>query len=451
MARIKFISIVIALCAFAFPVAAQQAAQEAPTGFDGQTNGLATQAEFNASKEEFDGAEEADEGLGPIFNAQACRECHQNPVSGAGSQITELRAGRNDRYGRFQNPDIPLAGGGRIEDRSLVNDRAICPEAQQLVPDREDVRTLRASISIMGDGFVEAVADQTLIDLARQQCTSTRGKICGQVLKVPIVEAPGVTRVGRFGWKNQHASLLSFSADAYLNEMGITSRLLPDEFTTVCQPAEVAVPNDPAPPPGELDAIAHFARFMRALKAPSRDNVLAATPQAQRGSALFDSVGCATCHVRTLVTAPAGTQIIAAPAVVGGMFAIPAALGNKAFHPFGDFLLHNVGTGDGIVQVASGVDATVRLPSREHFGKRARSIQWRGFPSGAEVDSTQYKVRTAPLWGVRMRTRLMHDGASVTIRDAILRHGGEASDVTARFKQLSNSDEEALLAFVRSL
>src|SRR5439155_680205 len=87
----------------------------------------------------------------------------------------------------------------------------------------------------------------------------------------------------------------------------------------------------------------HDARVVRATKAPARDTVLAATPAARRGSELFDAIGCATCHVRTLVTAAAGT------AINGGTDTIPPALGEKAFHPFGDFLLHNVGTGDGIV------------------------------------------------------------------------------------------------------
>ena len=113
-----------------------------------------------------------------------------------------------------------------VNGRSLVNDRAICPEVQMRAPDSENIRTQRLSISVLGDGFVEAVADQTLIDIAKQQCAATRGRICGQVINVPIVESNGgETRAGRFGWKNQHASLVSFSADAYLNEMGITSEL----------------------------------------------------------------------------------------------------------------------------------------------------------------------------------------------------------------------------------
>src|SRR5437660_4064598 len=163
---------------------------------------------------------------------------------------------------------------------------------------------------------------------------------------------------------------------------------------------------------------------MRATKAPARDTLLAATPAARRGSELFDAIGCATCHVRTLVTAAAGTVIN------GGADTIPPALGEKAFHPFGDFLLHNVGTGDGIVMA---------MP--EHYGPAVYKIVWREF-SIDSVGRTRNKVRTAPLWGVRLRPRLMHDGAAVTLRDAIVRHRGEASDVSdANPKSTYNGDE----------
>src|SRR5439155_1266370 len=111
----------------------------------------------------------------PLYNAQACRECHQNPTSGGASQITELRVGHLGPDGRFQNADIPIARGKVvISGRTLVNDRAICPSAafpdseiQERVPDTETIRTTRASLSLLGDGLVEAVADETLIEIAR--------------------------------------------------------------------------------------------------------------------------------------------------------------------------------------------------------------------------------------------------------------------------------------------
>ncbi len=223
---------------------------EAPTGFDGKSNGVADDATHQADQAKFDEFEQLSDGLGPLYNAQSCRECHQSPVSGAGSQVSELRVGHEGPDRHFHNPDISIAHGTEvISGRSLVNDRAICPNAafpnneiQERVPQSETIRTFRLSLNLLGDGFVEAVADQTLIDLASEQCKSSHRKICGQVLQVPIVEAPGQMGVGRFGWKDQHASLLSFAGDAYLNEMGITNRLQPDEVTNICN--TVSEPND---------------------------------------------------------------------------------------------------------------------------------------------------------------------------------------------------------------
>jgi len=411
---------------------------EAPTGFDNKSNGLVDDATHAADQAKFEETEAISDGLGPLYNAQSCRECHQNPTSGGSSQVNVLRVGHRGADGKFQDPEIPIARGTEIiKGRSLVNDRAICPngtlpstEIQERVPDTEKIRTFRVSLNLLGDGFVEAVSDQTFVDLAREQCKKHHNKICGQVLYVPVVEAPGQTAVGRFGWKDQQASLLSFSADAYLNEMGITSRLQPDEITNLCN--TVSEPNDKPGHEGFSD-IDRFARFLRASEAPARDSQVAQTSKARLGAELFDKVGCDICHVQTLTTAAVGTK------VNGGAFTVPPALGDKQFHPYGDFLLHNVGTGDGIVQSMT-----------EHYGKNVYKTTWRNL-SIPEFQNTANKIRTAPLWGLRLHSRLMHDGASVTLLDAILRHGGEAAHVTEKFEKLKPAEKEALLEFLRSL
>lgn len=411
---------------------------EAPAGFDNKTNGVVDDATHLTDQTTFEEVEQLKDGLGPLYNAQSCRECHQSTVSGAASQVSELRVGHNAPDGHFRNPDIPIAHGAEvISGRSLVNDRAICPNAafpaneiQERVPDTETIRTFRLSLNLLGDGFVEALADQTLIDLAQKQCKTSHKKICGQILQVPIVEAPGQMGVGRFGWKDQHASLLSFSGDAYLNEMGITNRLQPDEVTSLCNTA--SEPND-KPGPDGLSDIDHFARFIRATKAPARDAQLASTPAAQQGAALFAKVGCATCHVESLTTASAGTKIN------GGMFTIPAALGSVTFHPYGDFLMHDVGTGDGILQA-----------TREHYGNKVFQ-QMSSYLARQDFEGSRNKMRTAPLWGVRLRPRLMHDGESVTFRDAIMRHAGEARHVTQQFEKLNKEEQDSLITFLKSL
>ena len=429
--------IAAAVCALAL-ISAATRFPDAPTGFDNKTNGMVDDATHQADQDKFDEVERLSDGLGPLYNAQSCRECHQSPVSGAASQVTELRVGHQGPDGRFRTPDIPIAHGAEvIAGRSLVNDRAICPNAafpnkeiQERVPETESIRTLRLSLSLLGDGFVEAIADQTLIDLAKQQCKSSHQKICGQVLFVPVVEAPGQMGVGRFGWKDQHASLLSFAGDAYLNEMGITNRLQPNEVTNLCNAA--SEPND-TPGTDGLSDIDHFARFIRATKAPARDAQLATSAAVQKGLTLFDKVGCAACHVETLTTAPSGTKIN------GGTFTIPPALGSITLHPYGDFLMHDVGTGDGILQA-----------TREHYGHQVFQ-QMSGYLSKQDFEGSRNKIRTAPLWGVRLRPRLMHDGASLTLLDAITRHRGEASHVIQQFEKLKKHDQEAIIEFLKSL
>jgi len=397
---------------------------EAPTGFKTPTysEGAGSHSESNGlpeppgdsfaqDQETFEESEGVNDGLGPVFNARSCSDCHQNPVTGGSSQVTEFRAGHDGRRNQFINPSVTIAdGNATIPNRSLINDRAICPKAQELVPETEDIRTLRLSVNLLGDGFVEAIDDNTLLQIAQQQATLSGGRIAGEAIQVPVLEAPGQTRIGRFGWKDQHGSLLSFASDAYINEQGITNRLNPTDTTQVCKHT-----TDPEDGPDEngLDDIDHFATFIRGTLAPPVDHHLAQTQKAQKGQQIFSDIGCAMCHIPSITTAPAGTIIN------GGTFTVPDALGNKIIHPFGDFLLHDVGTGDGIVQ--------------------------NGPPDTAN------KLRTAPLWGLRTRSHLMHDGLSVTVENAILRHDNEASQAVRAFKKLSNREEDQLLTFLNSL
>jgi CxxC motif-containing protein (DUF1111 family) len=394
----------LAATAILQPEALTQAPTEAPAAFDAQmnlvTNGFSTQAQFDLDRMTFEEREVRSDGLGPVYNGQSCVECHQNPVSGAASQITELRAGHFDGRRFSEHP------GG-----SLINDRAIDAAFQERVLPGNEVRAFRMSLSILGDGFVEALDSNALVANARRQPPIMRGNF----IQVPVLESGGLTRGGRFGWKNQHASLVSFSADAYLNEMGITSPLQPNDNNSMGRTTVGGVPvsDTVADPEDDGEDIEAFARFMRALGVPPRDGALSADPNAQRGSTLFDQVGCAACHVRAFTTLPVGTEIDR------GAFKVPAALASKVIHPFGDYLLHDVGTGDGIVQ-----------------------------NGGAD---TRNQVRTAPLWGVRSRTRLMHDGESVTPHEAILRHAGQATPVINNYRRLGTAQKSELLTFLNSL
>jgi CxxC motif-containing protein (DUF1111 family) len=421
---LSFLVLLLALMAVGWVGIAQQPATEAPAGFDTPTlaenpgshsmsNGLTEPPgdTYAIDQQNYERIHDVSTGLGPVYNGRACAECHQNPVSGGASQFTELRVGHDDANGNFVNPTVPINDGAdSITGRSILNDRAVLPQAQEHIPATENIRALRAALNTLGDGFVEAIDDSTLLAIAQNQPDFSEGKIHGEAIQVPVLEAPGEMRIGRFGWKDQHSSLLSFIGDAYLNEMGVTNRLRPHDTTTIGK-----ITPDPEDVPDNLGLadIDHFAQFVRGTKVPPRDTALAATAAAQAGQALFEKIRCSTCHVPTITTAPAGTVIN------GGQFTVPEALGNKIIHPFSDFLLHDVGTGDGIVQ----------NPPQD----------------------TANKLRTAALWGLRMRPRYMHDLKSLTLENAIDRHKGEADRVAERFRDLSPTEKQELFAFLNSL
>lgn len=389
-------------------------ATEAPTGFDNLTNGFTEQGppyetlnadnvvarrSFNDNRFIFEEFETIQDGLGPTYNAQSCRECHQNVVTGGASQVAELRSGRLENGQFFES-----LGG------TLIQSRATHPDLVERVIPEDAIRTFRISTNTLGNGFVEAIANSTLLAIRDKQPAEMRGS----AVIVPVLEANGTSRIGRFGWKSQHASLESFSADAYLNEMGITSPLFPEENTSSGRYVGFGSGYDPvADPEDNGEDVVSFADFMRATKAPPRgpisDDVLA-------GEALFNKIGCAVCHTPSITTAKPGAKIN------GSTFTVLAALGNKIIHPYSDFLLHDIKTGDGI--------PVLPLP---------------------EYNSTANQIRTAPLWALRTRNRLMHDGLSFTKQDAIQRHGGQATGVTNNYNALSAAEKAQLVVFLDSL
>jgi CxxC motif-containing protein (DUF1111 family) len=389
-------------------------ATEAPTGFDNLTNGFTEQGpdfetlnednvvalrSFNDNRFIFEEVEKIQDGLGPTYNAQSCRECHQNVVTGGASQVAELRSGRTQDGQFFES-----LGG------TLIHSRATYPDLVEQITPEDNTVTFRISTNTLGNGFVESIANSTLLAIRSKQPEAMRGT----AVMVAVLEAGSKARIGRFGWKGQHASLVSFSADAYLNEMGITTPLFPEENTSNGRYVGDGSGYDPVPDPEDdgVDVVA-FADFMRATKAPPRGTI---TADVSAGEALFNKTGCAVCHTPSITTARPGTKIN------GGEFTVPNALGNKIIHPYSDYLLHDIGTGDGI--------PVLPLP---------------------EYASTATQMRTAPLWALRTRNRLMHDGLSLTKQDAIQRHAGQAADVMKKYNALSDAEKNQLLAFLNSL
>jgi CxxC motif-containing protein (DUF1111 family) len=394
-------------------------AADAPAGFDENTNGYLSQAQFNQALNQFKKVETIPDGLGPVFNNDSCGACHNVPVTGGSGPARGLRAGYFDGTNFIDPP-----GGSLIDARAI--DPSIIPHIPSPVAGESEVQTFRLTLNAWGDGFVEAIADQTLIAIAQAQPQQSNNQIQGEYVMVDILEAPGAQGVGRFGWKDQHASLVSFSGDASRNEIGITNPLFPTELTSngnsVAAFETVANPNVPT-----IDSLVTLANFIRSTKVPPQgapgpnngrpgphpNGPPPLSPSVLQGEQLFAGTGCNICHVASITTAPAGTLIN------GGTYQIPAALGNLTIHPYGDFLLHNIGTGDGIVQ------------------------------NGGQ--STREKVRTSALWGLHARHAYLHDGSVTTLQAAIAKHSGEASSVINNYNQLSAANQQNLLNFLQSL
>ena len=349
--------------------------------------------EFRIGLEDFREIEEAEEGLGPLFNGTGCAVCHNVPAIGGGSPMTELRGGYRDESGKFH-----IVGGTTLFQMFSLPDH----RCQAVIPAEANVVARRAPIPLFGSGLVEAVPDETILAL-EDPFDRDRDGISGRAAIV-VDKATGVRRVGRFGWKAQIATLLTFSGDAYTNEMGITNDVFPDEPHGGVSPARlrecdrVKDPEDRVDPRTGKRAIDNFEAFMKFLAPPPRGPI---TEEVRVGEQVFVEVGCASCHTPVLMTG-------ANPS---------ASLNRKPLALFADLLLHELGTGDGIEQGA------------------------------AEPD----EIRTPALWGLRVRRPLRHDGSAATRAEAIRRHGGEATGVVERYNRASEPLRRALLAFLDSL
>lgn len=351
--------------------------------------------EFRMGLDDFVEVETVEEGLGPAFNGTSCAVCHNLPAIGGGGIILELRAGYRDEAGAHAG----LNDAGDTLIHLLSTPGHAC---QPQMPEDVTVIARRAPIPLFGAGLVEAIPDETLRAL-EDPFDRNRDGVSGRAAIVVDVES-GERRVGRFGWKAQHATLLAFGADAYRNEMGITNDLFPLESAFGITEAQMRL-CDPFPDPEDVRdprtgrrGIDNFASFMRLLAPVPR---LAADDETREGERIFAAVGCATCHVPALETGPH----------VNPLF------NRRRVELYSDLLLHDVGTGDGIRQAA------------------------------AEAN----EIRTPALWGLRLRRPLLHDGSAPTIADAIARHGAEAALAVRGYQRLAPEDRERLLRFLRSL
>ena len=350
--------------------------------------------EFRLGLDDFLEVEASEEGLGPAFNGTSCAVCHSIPTIGGAGTMAELRAGRRNANGEFETLD---GSGDTLFHMFSVPGHG----CQPVLPPDTNVFARRVPIPLFGAGLVEAIPDETLLSLEDPNDRNGDG-VRGRAAMIVDVET-GQRRVGRFGWKAQHATLITFGADAYRNEMGITNDLFPHESAFGILPDQLRL-CDPFPDPEDIRdprtrrrGIDNFASFMRFLAPAGRGEI---TDQARAGEQVFATIGCTACHIPSLDT---GTNA------------------NPIFHRkrvalFSDLLLHDIGTGDGIKQGAA--------------------------------ESNQ--IRTPALWGLRLRRPLLHDGTA-TLDEAIRRHSREAELARRGFERLSDVDRAALFAFLGSL
>lgn len=345
----------------------------------------------------------ASEGLGPTFNQNRCSACHSNPGSGGSGSIFVTRFGVDEK-GSF-DPLEELGG-------SLLQSEAIDDSCKEFVPPEANVVTTRITTLSLGLGLLEAIADS---DIAYYEEFPPAAGISGRVHWVLPLEAtnPNDLRAGRFGWKSQVATVLTFSADAALNEMGLTSDLLPEENAPNGNQALLEI-CDTVPDPEDQPDSEGFTFVQRVT---DFQRLSAGPPQTPRsgmtGEALFVQVGCTHCHVASFTT-------INDPK-------LEEPLRDKVIKPYSDFLLHNMGQlADGIVQ----------------------------------GDAQANEFRTPPLWGIRWRDPMLHDGrvAGGTFKDRILgvvawhaALGSESRPSGLAFQALSGSEQDQIVAFLDSL
>jgi CxxC motif-containing protein (DUF1111 family) len=437
---------------------------------------------FAEAKTAFANVEQITDGVGPIFNERSCGGCHSNGAEGGAGENIERRFGRfvNGIFdplanlggtlrqlftvGNFNNPNLPATSRGLCQPGNPT----LCCVPVEVEPPQATVHNVgRLTTPTFGLGLVDAMPDSFFDALAAAQPAAIRGV----VNRVPVIlpnpgdptQTRGSTRVGRFGWKAGIATLLQFSADAYSNEMAITTQ----HCFRGASVNDFAIENAPNAPSGTVpdgcddlaprqpaslgpaiglsstlgaqiddavgscaggrteiqDDVFLFTAFMTALAPPPRD--LSDPTAVTRGQPLFTQVGCAGCHVTTTFRTPANP----APLDIGNGEETVRVPGNFAFNPYSDFLKHDMGALGDRIGNAPPDDPTIQ---------------------GDTLPVTR-QMRTAPLWGLRFRNHLLHDGRAGDVASAVRQHDGQAAAARDAFNSLNATDQHNLVQFVRSL
>ena len=336
----------------------------------------------------------ADEGLGPLYNGERCSDCHDQPVTG-GSGVQRVRVLKATRFEDGRCDLLRAVGGDNIQRRAtdLLEAHGMGPEE---VPEAATATALMTGPSLLGLGLLEAVPEAVLEEWADPDDRDGDG-ISGRLPRL----ADG--RAARFGRKGDAATVEAFVDTALRFELGFTTHLHPGEEPRNGTP--VPPEADPMPDP-EIDAptlgqITDFVRFL-APPAPEQQLPAAAGDTVAQGEALFAQIGCTSCHRPELRTGESPT----------------AALSQRTLRPYSDMLLHDLG--EELADVCG-------------------------------ADAAPGELRTAPLWGLRHRARLLHDGRAADIDGAVAAHGGEAVAARDAFQSLPEGARLAVIRFLRSL
>jgi CxxC motif-containing protein (DUF1111 family) len=335
---------------------------------------------FHKGVEEFSEVESAAEGLGPFFNGSSCGHCHSGGGLGTSGTLRVTRFVCRTPSGELEAPP----------SGTVLHVFSTRPDiAGPGIPEGCDaVLAERRTTNVLGAGLIEAVDDEEILAEEAAQADSLAGRAA-------LVDDAfrGGERVGRFGWKAQHATLDAFAGDAYRTELGITNEIFTEEVVPNGDPALLDAMDGVPDPEAKVGAVRALADFMRFSAPP------APTSDQAAGLETFRRIGCSGCHRESYTTRD------------------EAGLAGRELFLYSDLLLHDVGTGDGIAQAAALAN----------------------------------ELRTPPLWGLSRQSLFLHDGSVSSPEDAVLAHGGQASDVRDAFVGLSESERLELLSFLESL
>lgn len=374
--------------------------------------------------------EPAADGFGPLYTREGCSVCHASPVPGGSSSVQVTRFGKLNADGSFNkltNEGGPVLHPNSVGAQVRGSFQALqgCTLPANTIPADATIISKRQSPPVFGDGFIDAIADSTILANQTFQANDPTSKALGiHGVANMIQDLAGVLRPGRFGWKAQQATLLGFAGEAERFELGISDPEFPDENQpqTGSIPASCEIarsePNDPAGLDSNLSI--NFAAFAAFMAPPFPTTP---TTQTIAGEQSFVTVGCANCHVQSLQTQPNFQVPKDYPKPLGsGITEISGVLSDQTANLYSDLLIHDMGPG---------------LTDLTPMGQASGS-QW----------------RTTPLWGLSHKQFLLHDGrctGPTAISCAIQAHGGEASAALNNFNALTPAEQADVLAFLGSL